>query len=154
MSVKNWQDFHFGSPGYQQKVGWDGPAVLHHNSQQLVEVIKENNLLFNGMNIFEIGAGGNRNLKYINDYATEKGIEINLSSNDLHRKESLAGTHESIRDKINFWEADTLSFMVANGKSLDVDLLISSDHLMHVEKTSVITILDIIRDDINPKYIL
>ena len=96
----------------------------------------------------------NRNLKYINDYATEKGIEINLSSNDLHRKESLAGTHESIRDKINFWEADTLSFMVANGKSLDVDLLISSDHLMHVEKTSVITILDIIRDDINPKYIL
>lgn len=158
MSVKNWEKFYFGTPQYQKRIGWNGRAVLHHNSKQLKDIINDQNLLFDGINIFEIGAGGNRNLKYINDLANEKGININLASNDLHREESLAETHESIKDKVNFYESDTLSLVenwpTIDNKPLKVDLLISSDHLMHIEKNAGVTILAKIKNEIKPQYIL
>jgi len=135
---------------YQRKVGWHANSKLHKNSEELAKILVDNEVLKDGLKIFEIGAGGGRNLKYIWD----KNKKVELYLNDLFEKTSMKYMHEEIKDLVTFYESDTLSLVKDFKPEFDVDLLISSDHLMHVEYESVEVILEKIRDSWKPNYIL
>ena len=100
------------------------------------------------MSVFEIGAAGCRNLKYVLD----ENETIKLGANDLFKESSFRNMDEKVKEKIDFYECDTLDLFKTY--QIHPDLLISSDHLMHVEKKSVEIILDKIRKEWKPKYIL
>lgn len=134
---------------YQKLVGYNSPEVLHLNSQELVSVLKKFDVLKDDIHVFEIGSGGARNLKYIND----ANPTIKLSANDLYKDASFEQMHESIKDKITFYEMDTLS-LVQNVNPSHIDLLVASDHLMHIEKEIVEEIVDLISNKWKPDYIL
>ena len=138
-------------PEYQPGVGMSAKPKLHLNSKELVNLLEDNNVIADNMKIFEIGAGPGRNLKYIWD----KNNTIKLYMNDLW-EESMHQAHESwpaARKLITFYELDTLSLFKGSPHT-DIDLLISSDHLMHVDYESVKSILEIMRDVWKPKCIL
>jgi hypothetical protein len=138
---------------YQNRVGhYPKYSFLTDNSIELANFLNDNNLLKDNINIFEIGSAGCRNLKYINDLNNT----INLFANDLHAEASFENMHESIKDKVKFIEIDTLS-LIRDFKSLvtdDIDIFISSDHLMHIDKESVVEIIDKVKTIVKPKYIL
>ena len=136
--------------GYQNAVGWGAAQFLHQNSKELVQILVDNKVLKDGLKIFEIGAGGGRNLKYIWD----KNKKVKLYLNDLFKEASMNAMHQDIRDLVTFYELDTLSLFKDFKQEFEVDLLISSDHLMHVEYESVEVILEKIRDSWKPNYIL
>ena len=145
-------------PNYQNGVGWNcekgsRPAIakqLHDNSIELCDILDKNKIIKDNMNIFEIGAGPARNLKYIYD----KNNTINMYINDLFKDSSVSNMHEDVKDLVTFYELDTLSLVEDFEPDFGVDLLISSDHLMHVEYESVDKILKKIRDNWKPKNIL
>ena len=135
---------------YQSRVGhWPKFEFLTTNSIELADFLNKNGVLKDGVNIFEIGSAGCRNLKYINDL----NGNVNLFANDLNRKHSFANMHESIKEKVTFYEEDTLSLVEGNEPEFDIDLLISSDHLMHVDEESVKSIIEILKTKWKPKYI-
>jgi SAM-dependent methyltransferase len=138
---------------YQKRVGhYPTHSFLTDNSIELANFLNDNDVLKNGINVFEIGSGGCRNLKYINDL----NDTINLFANDLHSEASFENMHESIKDKVKFIEMDTLS-LIRDFKSVvtdDIDIFISSDHLMHIDKESVVEIIDKVKTIVKPKYIL
>jgi hypothetical protein len=139
---------------YQDRVGhFPKYQFLTNNSIELAEFLNETGVIKDGMTIFEIGAAGCRNLKYIHDLNNN----INLFANDLYESASKKNMHESISGKINFIEMDTLSMFESDMSSIlsdnKIDLLISSDHLMHIDKLSVISILNHINTKWKPKYI-
>jgi len=139
---------------YQNRVGfWPKFEGLTINSKELAEFLNKNKIITDGINIFEIGAAGCRNLKYINDINNN----INLFANDLYEDASRKNMHKSIKEKINFTEMDTLSLFQADMNLIldgnTIDLLISSDHLMHIDKESVIIILGHINSKWKPTYI-
>lgn len=135
---------------YQGRVGWYANKKLHKNSEELAKILVDNEVLKDGLKIFEIGAGGGRNLKYIWD----KNKKVELYLNDLFEKTSMKNMHEEIKDLVTFYESDTLSLVKNFKPEFNIDLLISSDHLMHVEYESVEVILEKIRDSWKPNYIL
>ncbi len=135
-------------PEYQNLVGMNSPTDLHRNSLELVDVLLEKNILKNNIKVFEIGAAGCRNLKYINDY----NPNIELFANDLHKEASMKNCHEFIKDKVNFYEKDTLSLF--KDMDIKVDLLIASDHLMHIDTESVNIIVNLINTKWKPHYVL
>ena len=59
-----------------------------------------------------------------------------------------------MKDIINFYEIDTLSLMENYKPEFHVDLMIASDHLMHVEYESVDRILKKMMNDWKPTHIL
>lgn len=134
---------------YQKLVGHNGDLFLHDNSEELVDLLNEFDIIQDGIHIFEIGSGGARNLKYIND----QNPTVRLSANDLFRDASFAEMHESIRGKINFYEKDTLN-LLRELLPEQIDLLIASDHLMHIDPESVKEIVHRIVYKWSPKYIL
>jgi len=142
------------SKEYQNRVGqWPKFDMLTNNSKELAEFLDKNNIITDGINIFEIGAAGCRNLKYINDINNN----INLFANDLYEDASRKNMHESLKEKINFTEMDTLSLFQADKNLIldenKIDVLLSSDHLMHIDKESVIEILGHINSKWKPTYI-
>jgi len=142
------------SKDYQNRVGqWPRHEFLTDNSIELAKFLNDNNVITDNINIFEIGAGGCRNLKYIHDINST----VNLFANDLYEDASRKNMHNDIKEKVKFTEMDTLSMFQSNSSLIlddnKIDLLISSDHLMHVDKESVISILEYIRKDWQPTYI-
>jgi len=143
---------------YQDGIGWDctkGSSQkisdqLHRNSQELCAILEKNNILKDEMNVFEIGAGPARNLTYLYD----SNNNINLFVNDLHRESSIENMRTDMKDIINFYEIDTLSLMENYKPEFHVDLMIASDHLMHVEYESVDRILKKMMNDWKPTHIL
>jgi len=136
--------------GYQNAVGWGARNALHQNSEELAQILVDNKVLKDNLKIFEIGAGGGRNLKYIWD----KNKTVDLYLNDLFKESSMNAMHPDIKDLVTFYELDTLTLTKDYKPEFDIDLLISSDHLMHVEYESVEIILEKIRDSWKPSYIL
>jgi hypothetical protein len=133
---------------YQDLVGINSPSQLHRNSLELLDILLEHELILDGIKIFEIGAGGCRNLKYINDY----NPNVLLFANDLHKEASLNNCHPSIKSKVQFYEMDTFSLI--NENELEVDVLIASDHLMHIDPETTGLIVEQICKKWKPKYIL
>lgn len=136
---------------YQNLVGWMCGEKLHNNSLELLSVLNNHNILTNNSNykILEIGAAGCRNLKYIHD----EYPDIQYFANDLHKDASFKNMHQSIKNVVNFFEGKTQN-VIENFKENSVDLLIDSDHLVHVNYRDTNNILNYINNTIKPKHFL
>lgn len=136
-------------PGYQKLVGINAREHLHKNSIELCDVLQEHDVIKDNIKIFEIGAGGCRNLKYIHD----KNNTIQLFANDLYKEASVNQMHETIKEKVIFFEVETQKLFDEQNFT-DLDLLVTSDHLMHIEKEAGEKILFQIKDNWKPEYVL
>ncbi len=130
---------------YQKHIA--NSEVLKKNSVEMVKVLTDNNVLSDGIRIFEIGCGSGRNLSYIimEDY------DIEYFGNDLIKEECFKYMDLKLKEKINFIERETLELFKDTYK---VDLLISSAHLMHLPPSSAVEVLNEINNSWKPKYIL
>lgn len=142
--INYWKEHNKG--GYQRIIG--NRDLLHENSKELVEICKNFNVLKDGTNVFEIGCGCGRNLYYI----WKSNPDIKISGNDLIREECFRYMEEDIKEIIDFRENDTLS--IVNGLDISSDILLSSDHLMHLEPSVSKKVLKLIVNKWKPKYIL
>lgn len=133
-------------PFYQSYIGIHAKKKLHDNSKELVQLLKDNDILKDNLSIFELGAGPCRNLSYI----YKENNTIKLYANDLWKNASFDNMDNSIKEIINFYEADTLSLLRNN--NIKVDLMISSDHLMHIK--DIIEIMKLITNKWRPNYLL
>src|SRR6056300_1655642 len=88
---------------YQAKVGQNARDLLHKNSKELVDILENNNVIKDEMSVFEMGAGGARNLYYI----WKKNNSVKLYANDLFESESKKQMHDGIKDTITFYEGDS-----------------------------------------------
>ena len=114
---------------YQDKIA--NRKILHQNSVELVNFINAKKIMPLISSIHEIGCGSGRNLGYMQRKINLNGIF--LSGNDLSRESCFSYMDNDLKKLITFYEQDTLSFLkneVKNKKQ--VDLLLSSDHLMHL----------------------
>jgi trans-aconitate methyltransferase len=118
---------------------------LHLNSKELRDLLIP--YLRERMRVFEIGCGPARNLHYLFKYMPS----LKIGGNDLDRTACLENTSALIRNELQFFEMDTLAM---TGTKADVDVLICSDHLMHVDPESVEKILKNIVEKWAPKYLL
>lgn len=135
---------------YQNKVGQFSRQLLHDNSIELTKILKEQNLIQNNLHYFEIGAGGARNLWYI----WKENPTLKLSCNDFWEKESKKNMHNDIKDIINFYEGDTEDILNELPIDINIDVLLSSDHLMHIPRVKGKNIITLLLNKINPKYIV
>ena len=134
---------------YQKGVGMNASKRLHKNSIELTNILVENKILSKIESIFEIGAGPCRNLHYINE--TEPRIKFYC--NDLFRDESLRHMSIEMRNKINFYEMDSEK-MFTHNQLENIDLVLVSDHLMHLQYKKADLILKALSKSWKPKYIL
>lgn len=132
---------------YQQYVGQNASKRLHDNSIEMFNILNDN-IDIKEKHIFEIGSGGCRNLYYI-----WKNIKnVRLSASDLFRNESMAQTHDSIKGIVKFYEGDSEDIVNTIDFS-DVDVVLFSDHLMHLQYEKADAILKKLNNDIKPEYI-
>lgn len=137
------------NPAYQARVGQSARGLLHDNSKELVKVMQELNLLQDNSHIFEIGSGGARNLWYM----WKENQTLKLSCNDFWKEESFKNMHEDLKPIITFHEGDTEDILRDSdlGK---IDILLSSDHLMHVPRVKGQAILEMLLNKVKPSYIV
>lgn len=135
---------------YQNKVGQKARTLLHNNSKELTEILKQHNLLQDNFHFFEIGSGGARNLWYF----WKENNTLKLSCNDFWEVESKKNMHSDIVNLINFYEGDTEDILKTKLKDQKVDVLLSSDHMMHIPRTKANNIITLIMDEICPSYIV
>ena len=140
-----WQDRY--APSYQDGVGIRANAQLHRSSYEITAVLNHAGLLTPGVKIFEIGAGGGRNLTYINDACPSAVLLLN----DLHRSASFANMHESIVEKVTFMEIDTRS-LFREHTITDIDVLLCCDHLMHLDRDTADEVLRAIETRWRPRF--
>ena len=132
--------------GYQEQIA--NTKRLHCNSEELTTVLRRFKLLGDEATIFEIGCGNGRNL----DWFLRENPKIVIKGNDLVQKKCVRHMAEIVKDRIEFLEIDTLSLF--RNHKFDVDVLVSSDHLMHVHPDSISEILDLIKIKWKPSWIL
>ena len=127
---------------YQDRVGhWPKHSFLTESSINIANVLNEKNLLKDGMNIFEMGSGGCRNFKYMNDI----NENLNFYANDLYEEASFKNMHESIKDKVTFYEKDTLELVQTFIPDYKIDVLVAAGHFMHIDPDSIKEIIEIIQ---------
>ena len=69
---------------YQTKVEKNARELLHQNSQELVEILNNHDVIKDDISVFEMGSGGARNLYYI----WKENNSVKLYANDLFAEES------------------------------------------------------------------
>lgn len=130
--------------GYQKTIA--NKDMLHQNSKELVEILRGVPVTA-GMKIFEIGCGCGRNLEYI-----RKAFQgVHLAGNDLIREQCFKHMEPGLRDVIDFHEGDTARMV---DKPMEMDLLISSDHMMHLDPVAARYVMRGIMENWKPKWIL
>ena len=139
---------HLYTKSYQDGVGEQSGDVLQKVSEDIVLFLAEANIIQDGIKIFEIGAGGCRNLRHIYDLNNN----VELYANDLHKDASFKNMDPRIQAVVHFYEMDTLA-LTKEMMFEDIDLLISSYHLMHIDEDSWEEIVDNIKDKWKPKHI-
>ena len=138
------------SQQYQSFVGMGARPALHENSKELASILKETGILEKINSIFELGSGPGRNLHYINELKPE----LKLLASDLYKEHSLKYMHESIKNKIDFIEGDS-ELVIDSITFEEIDLLLVSDHFMHLQYEKVEKIFNTIKnEDPKPKYIM
>jgi trans-aconitate methyltransferase len=136
---------------YQSRIRRSKYGKLHnHISKNMAEFLSRNINIEDGFNVFEIGVGSGRNLKYLLDIHPD----ITIHGNDLHRDASLEHTFPIIKNNINFYETDTISMMKDHKPDFHIDILISRAHLMHINPEAVKAIKKYISEYWKPTYIL
>jgi len=133
---------------YQKSVGMNAAEFLHENSKELVQVLKDNNIIPKIETVFEIGSGPGRNLFYL---SKEKNLQLHCS--DLFKKESLKNMDSELKKIITFFEGDSEEIALKNPVK-NLDLVLISDHLMHLQYKKAEIILNQINDTWRPQYIL
>jgi len=134
---------------YQSKVGINARELLHNNSKEIVKILNDLNIIKNDIKIFEMGAGGARNLYYIwNNNKTVK-----LYCNDLSREASFAQMHPDVRGCITFFEGDSEEIIASNVLN-DIDVFLVSDHFMHLQYEKAENIISEIMKNWLPKFIV
>jgi hypothetical protein len=134
---------------YQKTVGKDAKGLLQNNSIELVSILNKHNIISDDMSVFEMGAGPGRNLHYI----WKENNSINLYANDLFEYQSMDNMHTDIKEIITFFEGDSEDIF-NECKVVNVDLLLVSDHLMHLQYDKADNIITKILSDWKPKYIM
>ncbi len=130
--------------GYQKKIASKG--FLHENSRTLTSFLGQHGLPEPGSTVFELGCGSGRNLHYL------LGVEdLKLVGNDLCRSECLKHMEPQVKQRVRFIEQDTLSLL--QGDPFQVDLLLASDHFMHLPPESLQTCLNLLVDRWSPSFI-
>ena len=134
---------------YQRRVGINARELLQKNSIELVDILKKHNVLYDNINVFEMGAAGCRNLYYI----WKENNSINLYANDLFRNASFKQMHDDIKLIVNFYEGDSEEVFSAS-KVDNLHLLLVSDHFMHLQREKFDSISKNILNLWKPKYIM
>lgn len=134
---------------YQAKVGQNARELLHQNSQELVEILNNHGVIKDDISVFEMGSGGARNLYYI----WKENNSVKLYANDLFAEESAREMHPSLREVINFWEGDSEE-VFSECRVDDLDVLLVSDHFMHLQYEKADNIFTSIMSNWNPEYII
>lgn len=121
--------------GYQHKIA--GRGFLHENTKYLIEVATPALGLVES--VHEIGCGMGRNLSYLMKAFKERGWPVpRVSGNDLVKKSCYEYMDGDLKSVLEFHEKDTLAFLkeqVEAGRK--VDMLISSDHMIHLSPKSI-----------------
>lgn len=139
------------NPGYQKKIGKNGLPYYHKISKELTLLIKKLSLLEGkDISVLEIGTGSGRNFKYL----LEENPNLNLFGNDLYESASKQEMYPEVEKKISFIESDTLDYLNLFNKHQDINILISCEHLMHLESLKVEKIIHLICEKIKPEYIV
>ena len=141
--------------GYQNAVGqYAGNQNLHANSIELANILIDNNILTPESKIYEMGAGGCRNLYYIYKTLENHNTEnLELYANDLFKESSFNNMHEDIQKIINFYEGDSEDIANQNVTS-NLDLFLVSDHFMHLQYEKADNIIKKVLSDWKPKHIM
>ena len=134
---------------YQKYVGMGAADFLHQNSVELVQVLKDQHILTGDDKIFELGSGPGRNLHYI----LAVYPDVQLWCSDLFKDESLKFMSEEVKRKVNFIQGDSEDIAV-NNVIEGLDLLLVSDHFMHLQYNKADKIIKSIITLWKPKYIL
>jgi len=133
---------------YQNRVGINAKELLHKNSLELVKLLKEKNIIRKNLKVFEMGAGGGRNLFYI----WREEDSVSLACNDLFRDASMANMHPLIKDKVDFIEGDSEEVIKNNLR--EVDLFLVSDHFMHLQYDKADNIITSIMEKWKPTFLM
>ena len=135
--------------GYQSAVGMGAHSRLHENSKELVEILKNNNILNSKSSVFELGSGPARNLHYIHkEFQTN-----NIYCSDLFHAASVSNMSNEIKQIVTFYEGDSQD-IIDNNILNDLDLFLVSDHFMHLQYDKADYIIKKIMSDWNPNYIM
>ena len=134
---------------YQKRVGWNAGERLHENSRELLSILIEHTDLNEGSKIFELGSGGARNLHYIHQHFGMTDIHCS----DLWEEATKREMTEAMRKYTTFYEGDSediINYQVMT----DLDLFLTSDHLMHLQHEKTDYIIKKIMSDWRPKYMM
>lgn len=134
---------------YQSKVGQNARQLLHNNSKELVSILNKHNVIKNDMRVFEMGAGGGRNLYYI----WEQNNTVKLYANDLFEDASKKQMHSDIKNIITFYEGDSENIF-KECRVDNLDLLLVSDHFMHLQYEKADNIIKNVISEWAPEYIM
>ena len=134
---------------YQKRVGKNARKLLHDNSIELASILEQYDVISDNISIFEMGAGGCRNLYYI----WKKNNSVILYANDLFEAESKKQMESEIKNNLTFYEGDSEKIF-NKCRVNDLDLLVVSDHFMHLQYDKVDNIITKVLDDWTPNYIL
>jgi len=132
--------------GYQKLIATQ--PFLHENSVELVQFLKDNGVLGDGVSVFEIGCGCGRNLKYLLDAQPTAKV----AGNDLSKPLCFKHMDGRLKTAIDFNEIDTKSLFAAQLKH--PDLLMSSDHMMHLDPKTAQFVLNAICSSWQPKFVV
>lgn len=108
-------------------------AAMHENSKELTDFIAANAIVAapKACRMHELGCGSGRNLRYLK----ESFPYMQVSGNDLDRQACDASMEDSFKQLLTFYEQDTHEFLRSEmEKGNTVDLLMTSDHLMHLSR--------------------
>ena len=144
------------SRGYQAAVGMGAREVLHKNSSELVAILDKHGIINSNLSVFELGAGPGRNLYYIYKelLKNEQGVKnVKFSANDLWEKDSFKYMEPEIKNIIKFYEMDTED-LVNNITIPDLDLVLVSDHFMHLQYEKADFIIKKLLSEWKPEYIM
>jgi len=134
---------------YQTAVGMSARQLLHENSIELVDILKQQNIMQNLKSVFELGSGPARNLYYI--WLANKSLNLNCS--DLFKDASYENMHTDIKDKVNFFEGDSQDII----DTIDIDkldLFLVSDHFMHLQYEKADYIIKKLIGNWKPNFIM
>ena len=134
---------------YQKRVGWYANDKLHENSRELLSILIEHTDLDSDSKIFELGSGGARNLHYIHQHFGMTDIHCSDLWEDATKNEMT----QAMRKYSTFYEGDSED-IINDEVMTDLDLFLTSDHLMHLHPEKADHIIKKIMLDWKSKYIM
>ena len=129
--TSRWKSRNLG--GYQRKVAMKDANVIAYVATAFLPA------LGNVRSVHEIGCGTGRNIDAILGAFLDRNLDPPvLSGNDLVRDACFKFMPKRLRHAITFHEIDTMSYLRAEVEAgRTVDMLISSDHMIHLSPGSI-----------------